>query len=105
MEELTPERILDVQRRWMRNRFLGDVWLLAYTVAALVYMMPASQKWILQLIAPMPPLVLLAGAVVLAWWPISRFTRCPACCRNVVGLRRATFCPNCGVRLRERADT
>ena len=101
MRELTTVQALDVQRRWARNRFLGDVWLIGFAIVAMFLTYPASRSWVLAFIAPVPPLALFLAALVIVWWPLSRYTHCPACRRHVSTGGRANFCPSCGVGLRE----
>jgi hypothetical protein len=104
MQALTPAQVLDVQRRWTRNRFVADIWLLGLAIAAIVYLTPTSREWIRELIAPVSPVVLLVVALAAAWYPLTNYTRCPACRKHLPMGRQAHFCPNCGVRLRERAE-
>ena len=101
MRELTTDQALDVQRRWARNRFLGDIWLLGFAVAAIVLTYPATRSWVLELIQPIPPLGLFLAGIAILWWPLRRYTHCPSCHRHVSTGGRANFCPSCGVGLRE----
>ena len=102
MPELTASQVQDIQRRWAKDQFRGDVWLLIFVIAGFFIALPTTRNWIFHLIAPVPPSALLVAGLLSFWWPLTKYSRCPAC-RTTVGSRgRVNFCPTCGVVLRER---